>query len=446
MVHAVALDGTVEQLRHGPASGLAVHPGGAVALSTPMSRPPAHWKRYRGGTAPRLWLDRAGDGSWERLLPDIEAGLVSPNWIGDTLVFASDQGATFPDHADGQANLWALDALGSGEPTQVTHHGTAEGYVRDPAGDGERIVYHARGVLYLLTGLDASPDGARRHPRRSVGDASVAGAGADRTAQRACAPTTAATPAWSSGGARCSTSPTARVRPAPWSPTPACAPRLPRLLGRSGSAIVVTRRGRGRPPRDPRPHRRHGGTNRRRRRRPRRRARGEPGRRRGDRPVARRARAPRRRRLGADAGGCPLDRRRSGVGGVLARRALRRVGATDPPRAVAPDRRPRPVPRRRRAGDADLGPVRRHVPVVQPRRQAPAVPLGADLRSELRPALLRPVVRRRGPPLPRAAHRHRGGAVRTERRGLADQRPGRTAERTGPRPARRPKATARRRR
>ncbi len=157
MVHAVSLDGAVEQLPYGPASGIAIHPGGAVALSTPWSRPPALWKRYRGGTASRLWIDRNADGTWERLLPDIEAGIVSPNWIGDRLVFASDHGAAFPDRADEQANLWALDALGTGELTQLTHHTPALGYVRDPTTDGTRVVYHARGIVYLLEELGAEP-------------------------------------------------------------------------------------------------------------------------------------------------------------------------------------------------------------------------------------------------------------------------------------------------
>lgn len=159
IVHTVGLGGSVERLDYGPASGVAVHGNGAVALSTPWSRPPAHWKRYRGGTASRLWLDREGTRRWERLLPEIEAGLVSPVWIGDELVIASDHAAMFPDRADEQANLWSLDAFGSGELRQLTHHTAADGYVRDPAGDGARLVYHARGRVYILDSLDgeASP-------------------------------------------------------------------------------------------------------------------------------------------------------------------------------------------------------------------------------------------------------------------------------------------------
>ena len=165
--------------------------------------------------------------------------MVSPNWIGDTLVFASDQGATFPDHADGQANLWALDALGSGEPKQITHHGTAEGYVRDPASDGERIVYHARGVLYLLTALDAAPTAL---------DVTLGGALATRRS-RALAPTERLNEVRpDQGGDSSVVEWRGKVFQLAHREGPARAvvadsgvrARLPRLLGRSGSAIVVS--------------------------------------------------------------------------------------------------------------------------------------------------------------------------------------------------------------
>ncbi len=164
VVKAVDLDGATERLRVGPASGVAIHPDGPVVVSTPGSRPPAYWKRYRGGTASRLWLDRVGDGAqYEPLLPGIQAGLVSPLWIGDRLVFASDLAASLPGRADGQADLFSiapLDGAGqprAGEPLQHTAHTIAEGYLRDPSSDGRRIVYHARGLLYLLDSLDAEP-------------------------------------------------------------------------------------------------------------------------------------------------------------------------------------------------------------------------------------------------------------------------------------------------
>lgn len=157
VVKTVGLDGSVQRLPYGPAGGLAVHGDGAVALSTPGSRPPAHWKRYRGGTAPRLWLDRTGGGDWQQLLTDEPAALVDPMWIGSTLLFVSDRAARFPDAADEQANLWAWDNPGEGEPRPLTRQGTGEGYVRDASTDGTRVVWHSRGVLWLLESLDTEP-------------------------------------------------------------------------------------------------------------------------------------------------------------------------------------------------------------------------------------------------------------------------------------------------
>lgn len=157
VVKAVGLDGSVQRMPYGPAWGVAVRDDGAVTLCTPGSRPPAHWKRYRGGTAPRLWLDRAGDGSWERLLPEEPAALVDPMWVGTTLVFVSDLAAHFPDAADEQANLYAWDDPGEGAPRQLTHQGVDEGYVRDATTDGQRVVWHSRGALWLLDSLAGEP-------------------------------------------------------------------------------------------------------------------------------------------------------------------------------------------------------------------------------------------------------------------------------------------------
>ncbi len=156
-VRALGLDGVVERLRYGPAWGVAVRSDAAVALATPGSRPPAQWKRYRGGTAPRLWLDRTGDGSWERLLADDTASLVDPLWVDDRLVFVSDRAATFPDSADKQANLWVWDEPGTGEPQQLTRQDVEQGYVRDATTDGHRVTWHSRGRLWVLDDLEAEP-------------------------------------------------------------------------------------------------------------------------------------------------------------------------------------------------------------------------------------------------------------------------------------------------
>ncbi|MFC7404022.1 S41 family peptidase [Georgenia alba] len=160
VVKAVGLDGAAERLTYGMASGLAISSKGAVALTTPWSRPPAHWKRYRGGTAPRLWLDKAGKGRWERLLPEEEASLVDPMWIGDALLFVSDRAATFPDRTEEQANLWVWDNPGKRRPRQLTFQDAETGYVRDATTDGTTIAWHSRGQIWLHDGLedlDAEP-------------------------------------------------------------------------------------------------------------------------------------------------------------------------------------------------------------------------------------------------------------------------------------------------
>ncbi len=170
VVRAVGLDGAVETPRYGPAWGVAEHQGADGAHTTALVsagyRTPAYWKRYRGGTASVLWLDRGaagsdGPGDWRRPLPDDDAGTYDPIWIGDSLVFTSDRKATFPDQADEQANLWVLDGLatgaGSPEPRQLTTQTESDGYVRDATSDGARIVWHSRGDLWLLDGLDGTP-------------------------------------------------------------------------------------------------------------------------------------------------------------------------------------------------------------------------------------------------------------------------------------------------
>ncbi|QTX05685.1 S41 family peptidase [Agromyces archimandritae] len=158
VVHAVGLDGRVERMPYGPAWGLARRDDGAVALVTPGSRPPAWWKRYRGGTAPRLWLDASGEGSWSRLLPEDAASVVDPMWVDGRLVFVSDRAAVFPDRADEQANLWVWEGEpGAGEPRQLTRQGPDLGYVRDASTDGRRIVWHSRGRVWMLDRLDGEP-------------------------------------------------------------------------------------------------------------------------------------------------------------------------------------------------------------------------------------------------------------------------------------------------
>ena len=174
VVKAVGLDGSVERLRYGPAWGVAVNQNGAVVISTPGSRPPAHWKRYRGGTAQKLWIDPTGDESWRRLLRNETASLADPMWVDGKLVYVSDQAARLPgsaEEANRQANLWVFDDVLAdlvATPRQLTFQGPEAGYVRDAATDGEKVVWHSRGSIHILDNLESQ---ARRVEVRVPGTA-----------------------------------------------------------------------------------------------------------------------------------------------------------------------------------------------------------------------------------------------------------------------------------
>lgn len=171
VVRSVGLDGTVRTPPWGPAWGVAAREDGLIALVTPGSRPPAQWKRYRGGTASRLWLGRddGGEGlAWERVLREEAAAIVDPMWVDGRLVFVSDRAALLPgtpEEADRQANLWAFGAgavsadgaLADTAPEQLTDQGPDRGYVRDATTDGHRVAWHSRGRIWLLDGLDGTP-------------------------------------------------------------------------------------------------------------------------------------------------------------------------------------------------------------------------------------------------------------------------------------------------
>ncbi|MBI3960578.1 MAG: PD40 domain-containing protein, partial [Chloroflexi bacterium] len=79
-IAADARNGAVEKLDFGPARSVDFGPGGGVVLGR-NTGDPARWKRYRGGTAGHLWIDRNGDGDFQRFLPEMAGNIASPMWI-----------------------------------------------------------------------------------------------------------------------------------------------------------------------------------------------------------------------------------------------------------------------------------------------------------------------------------------------------------------------------
>ncbi|MEU3981207.1 S41 family peptidase [Streptomyces sp. NPDC026672] len=142
---AVPLDGgPADTLPYGPVGDVAFGPA-TVLLSAPMGREAAWWKRYRGGTAGKLWIDREGDGEFVRLHQDLDGNLEFPLWVGERVGFLSDH--------EGTGALYSSLADGS----DLRRHTPLDGfYARHAATDGQRVVYVAGGELRLLDDLEGA--------------------------------------------------------------------------------------------------------------------------------------------------------------------------------------------------------------------------------------------------------------------------------------------------
>ncbi|MFS4095294.1 S41 family peptidase [Streptomyces sp. AF1A] len=152
----VPLDGgPAGTLPYGPVGDLAYGPH-PVLLSATMGREAAWWKRYRGGTAGKLWIDREGGGEFVRLHEELDGNIEYPFWVGDRIAFLSDH--------EGSGALYSSLADGS----DLRRHTPLDGfYARHAATDGHRVVYSSSGELWLLDDLDGAEP--RRLPVRLGG-------------------------------------------------------------------------------------------------------------------------------------------------------------------------------------------------------------------------------------------------------------------------------------
>jgi tricorn protease len=143
--------GTPARLPLGECSLLSVHPGGRRIAFTPWSNESWSWKRYRGGTAPDVWVGDLGTNEFRRITTE-DSNDLFPMWVGERVVFLSDR--------TGTANLWWTSPEG-GEAKALTRHEpkaddptAVEGYdVRWPsadAGGAPRIVFVQGGRLATL--------------------------------------------------------------------------------------------------------------------------------------------------------------------------------------------------------------------------------------------------------------------------------------------------------
>lgn len=142
--YSVPLEGGwAEELPFGPVESVAFGPEVGderpVVVGSVLSREPAWWKRYRGGTAGKLWIDADGNGEFERLLPDVDGNLADPMWVGGRIAFLSDH--------EGYGNLYSVLPNGKDLRRHTDHE---DFYVRHAATDGTRVIFESAGELWVL--------------------------------------------------------------------------------------------------------------------------------------------------------------------------------------------------------------------------------------------------------------------------------------------------------
>lgn len=147
--YSVPLDGgSAEELPFGPVESVAFGPEigdeRPVVVASVLSREPAWWKRYRGGTAGKLWLDSDGNGEFERLLAGLDGNLTDPLWVDGRIAFLSDH--------EGYGNLYSVLPNGQDLRRHTDHQ---DFYVRHASTDGKRVIFESAGELWVLPHLDA---------------------------------------------------------------------------------------------------------------------------------------------------------------------------------------------------------------------------------------------------------------------------------------------------
>ncbi len=160
LAHVVGLDGGPSRvLPVGPVADVVTLPGGGTAVLSAMMTEPAWWKRYRGGTVGKLWLDAGGGGEFVRLLGDVNGQLSSLMLVRPAprrkprLAFLSDH--------EGWGNVYSTTLDGT-DLRRHTDHGSAGDavaafYARHASTDGLRVTYQCAGELWVLDSLDSAP-------------------------------------------------------------------------------------------------------------------------------------------------------------------------------------------------------------------------------------------------------------------------------------------------
>lgn len=138
--------GDIRKIPCGPATHLDFDSRGRMVIARHGGVDLAYWKRYRGGTAGEIWVERKGKGQFTKLLKE-SANSARPYWIGNRIFFISDH--------DGIGQVYSVREDGS---DLKRHSESREFYARGLNVSGSQLVYHAGGDLFVMdTKKDKKP-------------------------------------------------------------------------------------------------------------------------------------------------------------------------------------------------------------------------------------------------------------------------------------------------
>ncbi|MBY0501502.1 MAG: PDZ domain-containing protein [Alphaproteobacteria bacterium] len=136
--------GSIEKVPCGPANFISYDPQGQGSVIQRHGHGYVSWKRYRGGTAGELWIDRAGDGNYNKLI-EIKGNALRPTWVNQRIYFINDH--------EGHGNIYSCTLEGSDLKRHTSHE---DFFVRGLAYKDNIFIYVAGGSLFKYSLKDNS--------------------------------------------------------------------------------------------------------------------------------------------------------------------------------------------------------------------------------------------------------------------------------------------------
>lgn len=137
--------GVSEKIPCGPANFIDYDSQGKGSVIQRHGHGYVSWKRYRGGTAGELWLDKAGSRDFKKLV-HVKGNALRPLWIEGRIYFISDH--------QGHGNVYSCTLEGEDLKRHTSHE---DFFVRGLCYKDGTFVYTAGGDLYTFSLKDKSP-------------------------------------------------------------------------------------------------------------------------------------------------------------------------------------------------------------------------------------------------------------------------------------------------